>query len=90
MTYPPCAVHTCQLISSAPMCVMLQLSTTLVTATSSCARTSSVFPITLCVIMTGTAVTAPMSPRSVVSGFSLLILNWLFFLNVYTKSLTFL
>lgn len=39
-------------------------SPTFVAATSLCARTSSVSPSTLCVTMTGTAVTAPMSPRS--------------------------
>lgn len=47
---------------------MFQCSTTHAAATSSCARTVSVFPSTLCVTMTTTAATAQMSPRSAVSG----------------------
>lgn len=45
-----------------------QCSTTRAAATSSCARTDSVSPSTLCVTMTTTAATAQMSPRSAVSG----------------------
>lgn len=47
---------------------MSQYSTTRATAMSSCARTDSVSPSTLCVTMTTTAATAPMSRWSVVSG----------------------
>lgn len=47
---------------------MSQCSTTRAAAMSSCARTGSASPSTLCVTMTATAATAQMSPRSVVSG----------------------
>lgn len=45
-----------------------QCSTTRAAAKSSCARTDSVSPNTLCVTMTTTAATAQTSPRSAVSG----------------------
>lgn len=47
--------------------LMSQCSTTRATATSSCARTDSASPSTLCVTMITTAAMAQMSPRSVVS-----------------------
>lgn len=49
---------------------------TRVAATSSCARTGSAFPSTLCVTMTTTAATAPTSPWSVVSDLQLLMGGW--------------